>query len=436
VDDRQINLTRFPLFFPERRAFFLEGSNIFLFAPSSVPNPYFSRRIGLQDGRPIPIRYGARLIGRVKNTDVGFLQVRTGEEGDRPGEHFTVGRVIQNISKESNIGVINTRRSTDGDDLPDRHTLGTDLSLNTSRFLGNKNLQFEAFFIGHTETSFGDSTTLLDRSVRGARINFPNQPWNAHVSYREFGVNYDPAVGFAPRVGFRRLQPTITYAPFIKESKWIRELSWQYNFEYLMGMDWQPATVNHRFRILGIRFESGDQLQLELSHNYELLDFDFDILRDERFVVPIGEYFNLGYLARFQTAGFRKIGGALMHSKNGFWTGTQTNYSADIFMRPLPGLNLTFTYIHSQVQLIEGEFETHLFRLITGYDFSPWFSINFNIQYDNVTETLGSNSRLTWVKDPGNTFFIVYNNNWLRYDDRLISMESRTNIKFSYTFRF
>lgn len=436
VDDRQVNLTRFPLFFPERRAFFLEGSNIFLFAPSSGPNPYFSRRIGLQDGRPIPIRHGGRLIGRIKNTDVGFLQVRTGEQAERPGENFTVGRVVQNISSESTLGVIYTRRETDGDSLPVRQTFGMDLGLNTSKFLGNKNLQFEAFFVGHTETFFGDQSNLWDRSVRGARINFPNQPWDAHVSYREFGVNYNPAVGFAPRIGFRRLQPTITFSPLWRKNTFIREVSWQYYFEYLMQMDWKPATVNHRFRVLGLRFETGDILQIQANYNYEFLDQPFDILRNGEYVIAVGDYYNLGYTVTAQSARFRKFGGSLVFGKNGFWTGTETNVTADFFARPMVGLNMTASWSHSQVRLREGNFDTHIFRLISGYDFSPWFSINFNIQYDNVTKYIGTNNRLTWVIDPGNTFFIVYNHNWQRIAERFLSMEDRTTIKLAYTFRF
>jgi hypothetical protein len=436
VDDRQINLTRFPLFFPERRAFFLEGSNIFLFAPSSNPNPYFSRRIGLQEGRPIPIRHGGRLIGRVKNTDVGLLHVRTGDDESRPGENFSVGRIVQNISEESAIGVIYTRRDTDGDSLPLRETIGMDLSLNTSKFFGNKNLQFETFFVGHTPNFFGDESSFWDRTARGGRINFPNQPWSAHMSYREFGVNYDPATGFAPRVGFRRLQPSITYNPLWRKSGIIRELSWQYYFEYLMEMNWRPATVNHRIRFLGLRFESGDILQFQVNYNYEFLDKPFDILRNGEFVIDVGNYYNLGYTITAQTAPFRKVGGSFVYSKNGFWTGTEANVTADLFMRPVIGLNLTASWIHSQVRLIEGNFDTHILRLITGYDFSPWISLNFNIQYDNVTQFLGTNSRFTWVISPGNTFFIVYNHNWQQITERFISIEDRTNIKLTYTFRF
>lgn len=438
VDDRQVNLTRFPLVFPERRAFFLEGSSNYLFATSSFVNPYFSRRIGLQDGNAIPIKWGARLNGRVNRTDLYFLQVRTGEEGDQPGENFTVGRVLQSISSESTVGAIYTRRDTDGADSPVRQTFGADIELNTSRFMGNKNLQFQAFLVMHTPTDFEDNSSAFDRSTRGFRINFPNQPWSGHMSYREFGINYDPAVGFAPRVGFKRLQPTITYAPLIEKSQLFREISFSYFFEYLMNMDFSPATVNHRIQLLGLRFESGDIFTAQYLNNYEYLDFDFDILRDGRFVIPIGEYYNQGYRLSFNSAPFRRIGGNFNFSHYGFWTGVRDDYELSLFLRPFTGLNINGSWINSQVKLDEGSFNTQIFRMITAYDFSPWVSLNFNVQYDNVTELLATNNRFTWVIKPGNTIYVVYNHNWNRSfdNDRLITAETRTNVKLSYTIRF
>lgn len=436
VDDRQVNLTRFPIVLPERRDFFLQGANVFVFAPSSNPNPYFSRKIGLQEGRAIPIKHGARLIGRIKNTDIGFIQTRTGDSGELPGENFTVGRVLQNISAESTIGAIYTRRDTDGDSLPVRETLGADLNLSTSRFFGNKNFQFQTFFVGHSPTSFNDSSGIMDRSVRGFRFNFPNQPWEAHVSYREFGVNYNPAVGFVPRIGFRRLQPTVTYSPLMKKSSILRELSWEYDFEYLMLMNWQPATVNHAIRALGLRFETGDLINFSFLHNYEFLDFTFDILRDGIFLIPEGNYHNRGYSIEASSAPFRKIGGTATLTNIGFWTGRQVQLDADVFIRPFTGLNMTATYSYSSVNLEQGDFKTHLLRLNSSYDFSPWVSVNFNIQYDNLTERLGTNSRFIWVIDPGNTFFIVHNHNWQRFTDRFNVMEMQTIVKLAYTLRF
>jgi hypothetical protein len=256
------------------------------------------------------------------------------------------------------------------------------------------------------------------------------------MSYREFGINYDPAVGFAPRVGFRRLQPTVTFAPLISSSKLIRELSWSYDFEYLMQMNWKPLTVNHELTLLGIRFETGDVLQFGLLHNYEYLDDDFDILRDGRFVIPVGDYKNIGYTIGLETAGFRRLGGSFSYRKTEFWTGTQDNFTADVFIRPTIGLNMSASYAFSKVKLAEGDFDTHLIRLITGYDFSPWVSVNVNLQYDNVTRFLGANNRFTWVINPGNTLFVVYNHNWQKFDERIISMEHKLNIKLAYTFRF
>jgi hypothetical protein len=204
------------LFFPERRQFFLEGSSIYNFAGSNGVTPFFSRRIGLVGGEPIPVQVGARLGGQAGAWDVGLLQVRTGAQGDVPTEDFSVARLRRNLFAQSSIGAIYTRRATDptGEiDLPNRHTYGIDLDLSTSTFLGNKNLQFEAFVAAHTESARDDATTLGDRSVRGFRLNYPNNEWRAHVSLREFGDAWNPAVGFAPRRGFRRLQPTVSWNP-------------------------------------------------------------------------------------------------------------------------------------------------------------------------------------------------------------------------------
>jgi len=440
VDDRQVNLTRFPLFFPERRAFFLEGASVFNFAPSSAPNPFFSRRIGLEEGQPIPVFGGGRLIGRIGNNDVGFIHMRTREsESGRSPEDFTVARFSRNIGSESSFGFIYTRRSSDDEpDFVDRHTLGADLELSTSKFLGNKNLQFQAFMVYHNEAMPElNDTEFWDRTVRGMRINFPNQPWDWHVSYREFGTDYDPAVGFAPRVGFRRLQPTITYNPLVESSGFIRELSWQYNFEYLMDMDFSPLTVNNTIRPIGIRLETGDQLTTELRHNYEFLDFNFDILRDGQFVIPIGDYVNYGYNVRFNSASWRRVTTNLTYSNIGFWTGRREDIVANITTRPFIGVNLTTQWQYNNVQLLEGSFDAQIYRFIGMIDLSPWVSLNLNVQYDNVTKLMGMNNRLVWIINPGNNIFLVYNHNWRHFgDDGLLSLQTETAFKINYTHRF
>ncbi len=286
VDDRQINLTRFPLRFPEKRDFFLEGSSILQFAPQSRVDPYFSRRIGLVDGVPIPIKYGGRLIGNIGKNNIALIHVRTGKKGELNPESFTVARYRRDFWKESTIGILYTHRSTEndmlfGNPIQDRKTLGADLTLSTSEFLGDNVLQFSAFFVGHNPASpFDNSTSMLDRSVRGFRFNFPNQPWSAWVSYREFGDEYDPAVGFNRRNGFKRLQPAINYAPLFEKSNVIREIEWGIYYEYLTSLENKLLTENLRFTLGEIRFESGEKLGVQVSRNFELLDENFDILGD------------------------------------------------------------------------------------------------------------------------------------------------------------
>ena len=161
VDERQINLTRFPIRFPEKRDFFLEGANIYRFASSSGVYPYFSRKIGLQSGNPIPILYGGRVIGKIGKVEVAAQQVKTRGTDLVNSEDFSVVRLKQNFLKESSIGVLYTRRHTEnGEQLPepvqDRNTLGVDLSLNTSTFLKNQNLQFQAFAVIHNPNTLNE----------------------------------------------------------------------------------------------------------------------------------------------------------------------------------------------------------------------------------------------------------------------------------------
>ncbi|MBT8315837.1 MAG: carbohydrate binding family 9 domain-containing protein [Maribacter sp.] len=445
VDDRQINLTRFPLRFPEKRDFFLEGSSILQFAPRSGVDPYFSRRIGLVDGVPIPIKYGGRLIGNIGKNNLALIHVRTGEEGELNPENFTVARYRRDFWKESSIGVLYTRRSTDGDELlgdpvQDRNTLGADLTLSTSEFLGDNVLQFSAFFIGHNPASpLDDSTSLLDRSVRGLRFNFPNQPWSAWVSYREFGDEYDPAVGFNPRNGFKRLQPAINYAPLFEKSKVIREIEWGIYYEYLASLQNKLLTENLRFTLGEIRFESGESLEVEINRNFELLDENFDILEDGSVIVSPGEYVNWSYELEVSSAPFRKVSGFIGYEAGGFWTGNISTLALGCTIRPAPGINLAGEYNYTKVTAENSGFNTNLFQMDLGLDFTPDISLSSNIQYDDVSEVLGTNTRFRWIITPGTDVFLVYNHNWQNnpaLDKRFFTIQQGGAMKIVYTYRF
>jgi hypothetical protein len=356
-----------------------------------------------------------------------------------------VARYRRDFWKESSIGILYTRRSTDGDELlgdpvQDRNTLGADLTLSTSEFLGDNVLQFSAFFIGHNPASpLDDSTSLLDRSVRGLRFNFPNQPWSAWVSYREFGDEYDPAVGFNPRNGFKRLQPAINYAPLFEKSNIIREIEWGLYYEYLASLQNQLLTENLRFTLGEIRFESGERLEVEINRNFELLDENFDILEDGSVIVVPGEYVNWSYELEVSSAPFRKVSGFIGYEAGGFWTGNISTLALGCTIRPAPGINLAGEYNYTKVTAENSGFNTNLFQMDLGLDFTPDISLSSNIQYDDVSEVLGTNTRFRWIITPGTDIFLVYNHNWQNnpaLDRRFFTVQQGGAMKIVYTYRF
>ena len=442
VDDRQINLTRFAIRFPEKRDFFLEGANIYQFAPRSGVYPYFSRKIGLQSGNPIPILYGGRIIGKIGKVEIAAQQVKTRKTDLVNSEDFSVLRLKQNFLKESSIGILYTRRhTTNGEQLTeplqDRNTFGIDLTLNTSSFLSNQNLQFQAFAIMHNPESPNDlNNSMWDRSARGLRFNFPNQPWSGSLSYREFGNSYDPAVGFSRRNSFRRVEPRIRYSPLQEKSSLIREFSWEISFENLMSLNWKKLTQNIRLTPLSIRFESGDEVSYQIIKNYEVLEYNFNILGDSSVIIPIGNYSNWSHQIEFETANHRKLVYEIELNIEGFWSGNRTEYQNNLTLRPIPGINLNLGYIHSKVNLNEGNFKTNLIRFLGDFDFSPFISFSSNIQYDDISKQIGMNNRFKYTITPGSDIYFVYNHNWIDDAGKYTTSSILGASKITYTHRF
>src|SRR5690606_1937223 len=246
VDQRLVNLTRFPLFFPEKRTFFLDGATFFDFyrgGDGSQPvRPYFSRRIGLDDeGQQQPIAIGGKITGQLGRQDVGVLYVHTDDTGTAASEDFSVVRLKQRFWAQSYIAGIYTGRRTP--DAGTQNTVGMDFRLATARFRGSQNLEFDTFAV-RTDDVGG----LGQNWSYGTRIGFPNDPWDANLSYEVVEENVDPVVGFVPRTGFKNLNPRASYRPRPRNHSWIRRLDFSAGAELLVDMqnrwltreiDWQ-----------------------------------------------------------------------------------------------------------------------------------------------------------------------------------------------------
>ena len=438
VDRRRVNLTRFPLFYPEQRDFFLENASIFEFAPLNAVSPYFSRRIGLDEGQVIPIEYGARLAGQAGAYDLGFLQVRTGPVDGRPAEQFTVGRVKRNFLAQSSIGFVYTRRSTaaaEGGPAPvDRHTVGVDLDLFTSTFLGDKNLQMQAFYVVHTDPERGGIKGAADRASRGFRINYPNDVWRAHLSYREFGDEWDPAVGFVQRRGFRRANPVVSFAPRPDWFASVRNFEFRVYHEHLSDLHNRLLTRETGLQLLGVVYDSGDRFDLRRNVRFEQLDAPFDI--HPGVVLPVGKYTFDDWELRAESASHRRLSGSASIAVGQFWSGNRSAVELALTARPLPGVTATTEWEHEDVDLFEGRFTTNLVRLLGSWHASPWVAFDGNIQYDTVTSITGLYTRVRWIMRPGRDFYFVYTENWQSTADRFVTLSRGATTKINYTHRF
>ncbi|MEJ2539288.1 MAG: DUF5916 domain-containing protein [Gemmatimonadota bacterium] len=457
VDQRRVNLTRFPIVFPEQRDFFLEGSSVYSFAPRSGPDPYFSRRIGLEGGEAVPIRFGARLGGQAGPFELGFIQVGTesvglapaGTESETlvgtPAEQFTVARVKRRLWSQSSVGAIYTRRATsaypDGTRLEDRHTAGVDLDFKTANFLGNKNLELEAFWVWNSNPWPSEERTLSELTARGFRFNFPNDIYQAHLSYREFGDHYDPAVGFVRRNNFRRVEPRVAWAPRPASVAWLRQLEW--SLQYRQLSDLKTGRLLERtwdFGLLEMDLESGDNFELQLTRQYEYLDQAFELGGQE--ILP-GEYVTWETRLVARSANQRRVSAEAQVARGGFWDGHRWRYSGELSFRPLPGYSVSVDYERNDVSLPDGDFATNLVRLNGAWDISPWASITGNVQYDDVSDVVGLFGLLRWIVKPGNEVFLVYTHNWERLgpdqdplDRRYATLSRGASLKVNYTWRW
>lgn len=455
VDDRRVNLTRFPLRFPERRDFFLEGSGVFSFAPSSGPSPFFSRRIGLVAGEEVPLRAGGRLVGQVGRQEVGFYQIRTGATtlaGDQPlpAEDFTVARLKRALFAQSHLGAVYTRRADVGGDAarPDRHTVGVDADFFTSAFLGRYNAQVEAFYVAHTDPAEGGWERIRERQTRGVRVNFPNGLVRFHASLRDFGVAYDPAVGFSSRRGYRRTQPTLTLAPRPASLASVREIQTQLFFEYLTDLDNRLLVRTLRLTPLQVDFETGDRLSLGLERKFERLDAPFVVYRaaEGPVVIEAGDYPMGGWEVEARSAGRRAVFANASYGVEDFWSGRRRSLSGAVSARPVPGVEFGLSGGRNEVRLPQGNFDTNLLRLSGAWDASPLLSFSGNVQFDDVSDVLGLFARARWIVRPGSDLFLVWTHNWRQEEEGGDLLDPRSRrfetlsrggaLKLNYAIRF
>ena len=264
------------------------------------------------------------------------------------------------LLKQSYFGLVFTDRSTSKGKVDstrfDQTLYGADLDLKTSEFMGNKNLQFQTFFVFHTAPLSTKDLNISDLSTRGLRLTYPNDIIRTHVSYREFGNMYNPAVGFSRRNGFKRIQPSFSYNPRPEKYEFIRQVEFGIQYEYMTDLNNNMLKKETTFTPFNIRFESQDEVGIKIVKLTEYLDKPFTIYED--ITIPIEEYSSSEFQFKFETSEKRMLSTELEYQTGDFWTGKKKTLKSQISVKPFSGFNIQTEYENNQVKLRGSNYNT------------------------------------------------------------------------------
>jgi hypothetical protein len=408
VDTRRTNLTRFPLVFPEKRTFFLEGSDVFDFGLGTGDDvrAFFSRRIGLLAGSEVPLAGGFKVNGRESGTRFGALMVRTRDVDSLPtGNTLSVVRIRQNVLRESSIGVI----ASAGDPLGRSGSWlgGADFTYQTTRFLGDKN-----FLIGAWGLAMDRDGISGGRHAFGGKIDYPNDLWDVALTYRRVGESFDPSLGFVPRPGVQSFNFNLVYQPRPSSrilGLQIRQMFNEFFTTLVTGLDGRWQSYRVFTAPVNWRLESGDRFEFNFAPAGERLDAPFRI--SDTVEIPAGAYHWTRWRLEAGLASKRKVSGQVTWWFGGFYGGRLSELSLTGTLRPSPLLIIELNAGHNVGRVTQGRFVQDVAGIRLRVNASPDLSVSSYMQYDNQSRTIGSNTRLRWSFAPGGEFFLVYNHN-------------------------
>ncbi len=404
VDEQQVNLTRFGLFFPEKRDFFLENSNFFTtgtgasFTSTQVQTDlFFSRRIGLSAaGLPIPIIGGARLAGKSGRNSIGMLNVQTGEAFGLPGDNFFVGRYSRDILRRSRVGAILINKESAGGSTHYNRTMGLDANLAIGR-----SMQVNTY-LAKTATPGLDGKDLAFYG----RIAYRDPKWNMWLNYLDVQENFNAEVGFVQRRGIRTTKAYFSPTPRLGGKYKIRFMEPMYVITYMTDQTNRLVYRMHHYMV-GTTLQDDSFINVVYQQVLDVLDVPFQIRPNVR--IPSGAYRFDEWSFTYNTSPGRKLYQRLQFSPNQFYGGTRKNFTAAIGVRATNKLSSEVQYNRNDVKMPWGNFLVNLTSLRVDYTFSPRMTLRSLTQYNTSTHEISNNVRFNFIHRPGSDIYLVYN---------------------------
>jgi hypothetical protein len=413
ADDVQVNLTRFPLFFPEKREFFLENAGLFQFGSSSGSvGPrvigFHSRRIGIAAGDEVPILAGARLTGKSGGWNLGGLNMQTRSVDDLgvPTENHTVMRVRRDLGSRSSIGALFTNRQSGSSEY--NRTAGFD-----GRWALNDQTTIDGWVMKTETPGTGDESEWAG----ALSANWASPEWQVSTAIMDVGEGFNPGLGFVNRTGLRSFNANAFWTPYFPDSKWIRNLGPHITFQYLTDRE---GRLLSRFVHLDydMFLKRGDKLSIAHNRRFERLDLPFEIVPGV--VIPVGDYEFDDIQLEAQSDMSRVAWVRALYTFGTFWDGRKKNWDLSAGFRLGARFNARVAANLNAIELSGGDFKTTLLSTRLAYDFNTRLFLSGLLQYDNLTDQFLSNVRLRYNYEPLSDIFLVYNESRLTEDPTLI----------------
>lgn len=406
VDNQIVNLSRFSVFFPEKRDFFLENAGVFVFGRQGSNQVYFSRRIGLNGrGQPIPLDYGAKITGKVGSYNVGFLQAGTRSAGVPatslfvPRQQFTIARVKKDILRRSSVGAIVANRqgktSLNGSEY--NRAFGLDTQLSLSDHLNVTGLIAKTV----TPRISGDNHTVR------SSLRYEDNKYRATFLFENIGRNYNPEIGFVRRRGVSEYFAQLGYKLRPKSLKSVREMSFEVQSDSYFDNSGTLSTRQNEFT-WDTRFKNSSSIGIRpIEQITERLTEPFAIRPG--IIIPVGRYTFLRPRISYSSDNSKKIGYSARYSFGSFYSGHRDDIGGGISYRPNEYLFFDLSESYNNVRLPQGNFKTSLLSGRMNLNLSRKFLTSSLVQLNSASRLTAVNMRLRYIFRPNSDFYVIYN---------------------------
>ena len=429
-DRKQINLSRFSLFYPEKRQFFLEGKSFYDMDVGNV-QLFYSRRIGIDQQTEVPIIGGTRLFGKLNKTNIGVMSIQTDAKDTVPTTNYSVIKIKQDIFKQSSIGIVATQKYSENHY---NRVFGSNFIYSISDFMKGKNLTCGAIFALSETKNFGETENLnVDNSSYHVFLSYPNDQVEFDLGFSSVGDGFNPEMGYARRTNYQMIYSELQFNPRFKNMPFFRNLIFKpldINY-YINEQTKEVESIFYEWRPFGFVTRSGEFFEFNIQHLFDRPTEKFELV--DSVFIDAGSYWDNKYEIQFSTFRGRKMAVEASINVGEFYSGHRQEFEIYYRYSINKHLNFEVEWQKNLVQVPQKDFTTDDIGVRINYAFNPKLHTNVFAQWNNEDENILVNYRLNWIPKIGSFFYFVINQ---ELDTKSGITIERTTILGKFIWRF